>query len=208
VGSCHVVGNSSVQLFERIVGRRRSLSTRTAAKDIATLDLTVYESTEAWPRAFFSPTYIPYSEEKEFVDLVRNGTGGPFAAIARSDFKQIPSLKALPEQKPSQPAAPIVPATAYRLSSNTTSFRIHAPGPGIVVLTEPYIPVDFRATVNGEPSSYFRVNSAFKGIGVSRAGDYDISFSYWPASFTLSLCLAGAGVVMLGLLIAFVALRR
>jgi len=55
----------------------------------------------------------------------------------------------------------------YALTTNTTSFKINAPGPGVIVLTEPYIDGDFQVRVNGRLDHYFRVNSAFRGLFVS-----------------------------------------
>ena len=69
----------------------------------------------------------------------------------------------------------------------------------MVVLTEPYIADDFQVRINNEPASYFRVNGAFKGIFLPRAGNYSISYRYWPKSFTMSLWLAGAGLIALSL---------
>jgi hypothetical protein len=47
--------------------------------------------------------------------------------------------------------------------------------------------------LNGKPTIYFRVNSAFKGLFVPEAGDYVVSFAYWPRYLTLSLWIAAAG---------------
>ena len=67
----------------------------------------------------------------------------------------------------------------------------------MIVLTEAYVPEDFQVRVNGKPANYFRVNSAFKGLFVQQAGDYVVSFAYWPRYLTLSLWIAGAGSAIL-----------
>jgi hypothetical protein len=85
-----------------------------------------------------------------------------------------------------------VAATDYALTTNSTSFKIKASGPGVLVLTEAYISHDFQLRVNGNPEHYFRVNSAFKGIFVSRAGEYVISFIYWPRFFSSSITSCGS----------------
>jgi hypothetical protein len=73
----------------------------------------------------------------------------------------------------------------------------------VIVLTEAYVPEDFQVRVNGKPAKYFRVNSAFKGLFVPEAGDYDVSFAYWPRYLTLSLWIAGAGLaILLGWLVS------
>jgi hypothetical protein len=89
-----------------------------------------------------------------------------------------------------------VPATDYRLTNNTTSFVIHAPRAGVIVLHESYLPGDFRVTVNGKPADDFRVNHAFKGIVVEAPGLYRVSFAYRPRHWTLALTLAGMGLAL------------
>ena len=44
--------------------------------------------------------------------------------------------------------------------------------------------------VNGEKARYFRVNQAFKGIYVDRAGSYEVTYEYFPRGFLRSLELA------------------
>jgi hypothetical protein len=174
-------------------------------KRIASVDLDVYESQRAWPRAFFTDRYVAYNEEKDFVDLVRSGNGLPFAAIARSDLEEEHGLTAVPNQIAPPQSDAIVPASDYHLTSNTTSFKVNAPRPGLAVLTEPYISDDFKVLINGQPGAYFRVNGAFKGVALPQAGPYTITYSYWPANFTFSLYLAAAGLVGLVPLLFFVA---
>jgi hypothetical protein len=177
-------------------------------KRIASLDLNVYESERAWPRAFFTDHYIPYDQEKDFVDLIRSGNGLPFAGIATSDIADEKDLKTLPNQIAPPQSNAIVPAIDYQLTSNTTSFKVSATGPGLAVLTEPYIADDFKVLINGKPSAYFRVNGAFKGVALPQAGSYTIMYSYWPANFTFSLYLAAAGIVGLVPLLFFAASNR
>ena len=172
---------------------------------VASLDLDVYESRQFWPRAFFTDRYLAYDQEKDFVELVESGNGLPFAAIAKSDLAQENAVMALPNQIASPQSGAIVPAVDYRLTTNTTSFKVSTPGPGLVVLTEPYIADDFKVRINGQPSRYFRVNGAFKGVALPEAGSYTITYSYWPANLTFSLSLAAAGLAALGPLLFFAA---
>ncbi|MEY2521346.1 MAG: hypothetical protein QOF24_3105 [Verrucomicrobiota bacterium] len=166
-------------------------------KKIATLDLDVYESTKVWSRAFFSDRLIAYDAEQDFVRLLKTGPGLPFAAIAKEELESRPELRDLATTPKATPV--IVPATHYALTNNTTSFKVTAPGPGVVVLTEPYVEGDFQLRVNGRASSYFRVNSAFRGVFLPGPGEYDFSFRYWPRYFTISLCLSGFGILMFAL---------
>lgn len=174
-------------------------------KKIAALDLDVYESTRVWSRAFFSDRVITYDAEQDFVKLLKSGPGLPFAAIAKEELDLQPELRGLATTPGANATPVIVPASHYALTSNTTSFKVTAPGPGVVVLTEPYVERDFELKVNGRPSSYFRVNSAFRGVFLPGPGEYDFSFRYWPRYFTLSLWLCGFGIVLLGLWLGILA---
>jgi hypothetical protein len=154
------------------------------------LDLDVYESPTAWPRAFFTDRLAVYGRVGDFAARVRATDGRPFAAIQAGE-----------------PGAPVLsadlagravrPAADYRLTANTTTFVIDAPGPGLAVLTEAFYQDDFQVTVDGRPATYFRVNHAFKGVAVASAGRHKITFAYWPEHFTIALALGGAGLLLL-----------
>jgi hypothetical protein len=163
---------------------------------VASLDLDVFESERVWPRAFFTDRLVAYEHEEEFIDLLKK-SDGPFAGIPREelDNQTEPAKLASPSTPSSNRKA--TPATHYVFTNNTTSFKINAAGPGVIVLTEAYVPEDFQVRLNGKPANYFRVNSAFKGLFVRDAGDYVVSYAYWPRYLTLSLWIAGAGVATL-----------
>ena len=65
------------------------------------------------------------------------------------------------------------------------------------MLTETLWPGDFRVEVNGRRASIVRVNHAFKGVVIDAAGDYRISFRYWPRNFWRNLMLCGLGAALL-----------
>ena len=146
-------------------------------------DLHILESREAWPRAFFTNRLKTYGTLEELASLVRGGDGRPFAA--RQESRQ---LRGAGDE--------VIPASNYRLTTNSTSFTVHATGPGIAVLGETFEKDNFRVTVNGQPASYFRVNHAFKGVALESAGDYRIVFTYWPRVLTPALWLAGIGLAL------------
>jgi hypothetical protein len=164
--------------------------TGTVRKLALAADLAIYESPTAWPRAFFTDRVAVYGDAREFAQLVKDSAGRPLAAVQRGD--QLPA--GLP---PADLAGrTVVPAAGYRLTNNTTAFTVTVPGPGVVVLTEAWLKKDFRVTVDGRPAAYFRVNHAFKGVLVDRAGTHRIEFRYWPRDFTLALSLMATGLVL------------
>lgn len=167
---------------------------------LSSMDLNVYQSESTWPRAFFTDALSSYEAPSEFVGMVKGGEGHPFAAIQGSELARNPRLTSLlSDQKQRQ----VVPATDYKLTNNTTSFTIIAPGEGIIVLAEAYLSKDFRVTVNGKPARYFRVNHVFKGVAIEQQGSYIVTFSYWPQYFTLSLWISGAGLFILFIWIGY-----
>jgi hypothetical protein len=167
------------------------------------LDLDISRNEGHWPRAFFASAAQSYDRVEQFVDLLRQADSRPFAAIQRGDAAD-------PGGEPANvTTGAAVAARDYRLTNNTTSFTIDAPSPGVAVLTEAYVPGDFRVTLNGAPADYFRVNHAFRGVHIPAAGKYVVSYSYWPRHFTLSLVLAAIGsVILLAWLIATFRGRR
>jgi len=176
-------------------------------KKIGSLDLNVYESSKVWPRAFFTDRLIPYGSETGFVKLLREGDGRPFVAVPQTELDQRTEVAGLSAKLPETTARQVVPASDYVLTNNKTSFKIAAPAEGVVVLTEPYVAGDFQLRVNGDPASYFRVNSAFRGVYLPKAGEYHFSFAYWPRHLTVSLWIAGFGIILLLLWLGSIAGR-
>jgi hypothetical protein len=167
-----------------------------AVKRIAALDLDVYESGSVWPRAFFTDRLTGYGSERDFVSSLKHGDGRPFAAIPNPELERHDELRQFVKDSSPLRNRQIIAATNYALTTNTTSFTVTASGPGIVVLTEPYISDDFQVTMNGKPAPYFRVNSAFRGVSLPAAGEYRFSFGYWPRHLTLALWLSALGFAL------------
>jgi len=166
-------------------------------KKIASLDLNVYESSKAWPRAFFTNRVTPYGGDSDFVRLLKEGDGTPFAAVPEEEMAKHAELGSLTDHTSPSTDRRLVQATDYILTNNNTSFKVTAPAAGVMVLTEPYVEGDFQLRVNGKPTDYFRVNSAFRGVFLPEAGAYTFSFSYWPRHLTISLWISAIGIVSL-----------
>jgi hypothetical protein len=167
-------------------------------------DLDVYESPTAWPRAFFTDRLGIYDQPAELVTKFGSAAGKPFAAVQRNDSPATLAIAALSNDLGARSANP---ATNYTLTENTTTFRVHASGPGMIVLTEAFWPGDFRAGVNGRKAPIIRVNHAFKGVMVDAPGDYTVTFRYWPKNFPRNLALCGIGAALL-IMSLTIALRR
>lgn len=160
-------------------------------KSAGRFDLDVYESETAWPRAFFTDCVTTHGALPDFYRQIDEGDGRPFVSLS----PLAPELTALVRD----PAARlVVPAVGYQLTSASTSFRVRAPGPGVITLLEGYQKEGVEVTVNGRPAPHFRVNAAFSGIYVSQAGDYLVRYRYWPRFLTAGLGMAAAGLLLLG----------
>jgi hypothetical protein len=164
-------------------------------REIAAFDLRIFESNHSWPRAFFSSQIGHYSQPDDLVKMIHERAGtGPFAAIQNGQ----PTPGDMPRTSKDQATPVGIPAHDYRLETNRTSFIIDAPSAGIAVLHETWLPDDFQATLNGVPTEYFRVNHAFKGVVIPKAGTYRIEFSYWPHGFTGALIAGAIGLLLIG----------
>ena len=144
----------------------------------------------AWPRAFFTDGVTIYGEPQELLQQVL-AHGKPLAAVQSTDHQALEAIRGLRAS-----AGNSIPGREYKLTGNTTSFVIRATGPGVAVLTEAFLPDDFRATLNQQRVPYFRVNHAFKAVAIPSAGDWAVKFRYRPRHWDLSLTLAGVGLLL------------
>src|SRR5262249_25016552 len=131
-----------------------------------------------------------YQRPTDLVQLVNSGDGRPFAAVQSEDVPAPPALSG------DLVGRTVVAARDYELTTNSTSFEVTAPGPGVIVLQESWLSDDFQVAVNGRPAKYLRVNHAFKGVAVYAPGTYRVSFTYRPRRFTLALWLCGVGTAL------------
>lgn len=164
-----------------------------ALRLVRTADLDVYESPTAWPRAFFTNRVEGYEHPADLVAKIRASPGRPFAAVQNPDGAAQSAVSRLARGA----GGTIIPATHYRLTANATSFVVRADGPGLIALTEAHWPGDFRADLNGRDLPVVRVNHAFQGVVVEAAGEYRVTFRYWPHHFTRHLTLAALGLLLL-----------
>jgi hypothetical protein len=156
-------------------------------------DLDVWQRESAWPRAFFVNQVIKVSKPSQILDALTDSLHKPFALVESQfipkDFTNTTSQYSMS------------PAREYRLTNNSTNFSVEASGPGIIVLSEAYYPGDFIARINGKKINYIRVNEAFKGIWVNKAGHYDVNFIYRPEYLNISLLISAIGMSLLLLLL-------
>ncbi|MEI8395753.1 MAG: hypothetical protein WCF85_13510 [Rhodospirillaceae bacterium] len=153
----------------------------------ARADLDVWVRDSAWPRAFFVNGEAHYKQVAELAGFAETAAGRPFAAVQ------------VMEQPPisPEPGRVIISAHDYQLTTNGTRFTIDASEPGMVVLTETFWPDDIHVTVNGLAAEAVRVNHAFRGVRLDRAGRFEIHFWYEPRYWKPSIAMALVGFGML-----------
>ncbi|MEC9292995.1 MAG: hypothetical protein VYC65_01780 [Chloroflexota bacterium] len=155
-------------------------------------DMSVWLRNSPWPRAFYVDSLASYTDISQFAKFVHNAKGVPLAAFASERVVE-PDINRI-----------VVSARNYQLTSNTTSFSINVPGPGIVVLSEVNVPGDVQVFVNQQPGKVLNVNHTFRGVEIPKAGDYDVTFTYRPQLWTTALSLsAGGHLILIIMLISF-----
>jgi hypothetical protein len=170
-------------------------------RHLGSSDLKVLESSNAWPRAFFTDSVLAYHAVPELAQLIQEGDGRPFATMLAADRARLP----LPPTDFN--TRQIVPAHQYRLTQNTTTFEIDAPSAGVAVLGESWLPRDIQVSVDGQPAETLRIDHAFRGVFLAKAGHHVVTFRYWPTVLGPALWLALVGA--LGLVISlWVCVRR
>jgi len=147
-------------------------------------DMNLWKRTTAWPRAYFVDNIAKYSDVKLLARFIQQADGRALAAIQTEET-------VWPDKR-----RRVVFADNYRLTTNTTSFTVDAPGPGIVVLTEVNIPGDVHVEINGKPHEVIEVNHAFRGVKIEKPGVYRVSFTYRPRLWRASLLLGLIGVII------------
>ncbi len=164
-------------------------------------DLDVYESPTAWPRAFFTDSYVPCRQLADVFRALGKENGRPFAAVAPTDIEagtgDAPPL-GMSHGDGDDAGRAVVPATGYRLTSRTTNFHVRTPGGGIVVLNEGYhADGSTRVYLDGRLVPHFRANWAFTGFRVPAAGDHDVRVVYGPRDLPILLGISFLGGVLL-----------
>ena len=162
---------------------------------VAGSDLDVFESATAWPRGFFTDGLELCRSDAGFLARTIQGDGRPFAVVGPDELAARPELVAFTTKDERQ--RQVIPASGYRLTSNTTTFRIRAPGPGIAALLENDDGAGAIVTINGQSASSFRLNRAFTGVSLPGAGDYVVSIRHRPRGWTAAVYASALGLTLL-----------
>jgi hypothetical protein len=157
-------------------------------RQLGSYDLNLYESETAWPRAFFTDVIGTYQDMDDMAEQVKHGDGRPFASVLPAVRERLPLAAKDPAQRV------VEKGRNYRLTTNTTSFEIDVPSPGMIVLSEADSPGDILAYLDGQRVPCLRTNLVFRGVYVDRPGHHVVKFAYWPRLLAPALWVAAFGL--------------
>ncbi len=73
--------------------------------------------------------------------------------------------------------------------------RLHASGPGVVVLSEVAYP-GWRVLVGGEPVTLITVNGLFRAVELE-SGEHEVTFQFYPLTLVFGIAISGVGLLLL-----------
>ena len=175
----------------------------------------VYENRDLAPRAFVATDIHAAPDEKAALRFLRRGetvrTDGS-VQLVNKDPRTTAVIEADPSAVPrtrtcNEPVTSRVRVVTY--SASMVKLAVDSSRDGLLVLGDQYYP-GWSATVNGDDARVFATDVALRGVFV-RAGHSTVEFHYRPATFTVGIVLALAGVIAAVLFLVvpmFIARRR
>ncbi|MBI5449523.1 YfhO family protein [Candidatus Gottesmanbacteria bacterium] len=144
----------------------------------------IMENEKSFPRAFMASSYIVAKSDQEIIDI-----------LWRSDFPRRSTI--VLEQDPGfSPAEGDAEAKITRYLPTEVSIAVTTKTPQFLFLSDVF-EKGWKATVDGSYMPIFRADYVFRAVPVP-AGDHVVRFYYSPDNFRLSLLLAAAVGVILG----------
>lgn len=157
----------------------------------------LYENKSALPRAYFV-NRLENRSGIEILTAVKNNSFDPKeVAFLTDDTLQVE----------------VPDSTAYVSIISYDDERIvlkaNASGDNFLFLGDNYVPVGWKATIDGNETKIYKVNHSFRGIVVPK-GEYTIEFAYLPESFVISknVSLVLSSLAFIGLIAGIVLNRK
>ena len=162
-------------------------------------DVTIVESPGAQTKALFT-TQVLESSAEATIERLKSRPGfidGPVAVEV-----DLGTIAARPDG-----TGQTIPVPIAEYRPNDLRARFEAPAAGVFVVKDSFFP-GWQATINGQPTEVIRVNGLVRGVVVPAAGQYEVTMSYRPASFTSGVWIAAATGALLLVLAAVSGLQR
>lgn len=156
----------------------------------------LYENKSALPRAFFV-NRVQTKSGLDIINAVKNNQFDPLDVAFLTD-------ETITVDAPD--------STAYVKIENYNDEKIiikaNASGDNFLFLGDNYVPVGWKATIDGNITKIYKVNHGFRGIVVPK-GEHTIEFTYLPDSFVISkyISLTLSSLTFIGLF-AGIAINR
>lgn len=156
----------------------------------------LYENKSALPRAYFVDR-VEIRSGIEILNAVKNNSFDPKVVAFLSEdtlFIDIPD------------SSVFVNIESY--DDERIVIKAKASGNNFLFLGDNYVPVGWKATIDGEETKIFKVNHGFRGIVVPQ-GEHIVEFTYLPESFVIAknLSLFLSSLAFIGLFVG-VAINR
>ena len=161
----------------------------------------IFKNHNAYPRAFVVHAVESASSTEDALGRMARENFDPSSRVV---------LEGNPPESSSDSATPVPPdkaAIVYH-SANTVKIKAALKKPGVLVLSESYFP-GWNAFVDGKPAPIYPADVMLRGV-ILEAGEHEIEFVYFPASFKVGLALScGAMLIILaGFGAVYVSRRR
>ena len=166
-------------------------------------EIKIFENRDAFPRAFFVPSYQFCSTRKEAYETI--------ASFSTSDFREKVILEVMP------PRAYTTDNNILSTQANTNidvieykpgkmAFDIQTDRKGFLVISDNYHPA-WKAKSDGRPATVYRANYIMKAIPVE-AGSHNIEVMFRPKGLILGIIATALGWFIFGMLFLIGTLRQ
>ena len=157
----------------------------------------LYENKSALPRVYFV-NCVEKKSALEIINAVKNNQFDPLDVAFLTD--EIISVDV-----PDNTAF----ADIVKYDDEIIIIKAKASGNNFLFLGDNYVPIGWKATVDGNETKIYKVNHGFRGIVVPE-GEHTIQFTYLPDSFVISeyISLTLSSLAIIGLFIGSVINRK
>jgi hypothetical protein len=158
---------------------------------------TLYENSQASPRAFVASEAAPLPERDQLLEVFK-----------KTDFRKRVLLEGFGSEVVRPPGnlsrSPVAEIKDY--GANRVTVEVNSQAPGWLVLTDIWYP-GWTCAVDAQPARIYRANFLFRAVEVP-AGIHEVVFTFAPRSYEIGMAISLAAIAVLALGLLIVAVRR